>query len=793
MGKLISQVKKLRFQARINIAFSLLLFTTLLGGYALYKMNNLNNNKEQFYNHPLIVNRAINQLKGSVININHWLDHYITEETNEEIYRLSKIIIFNDSIALNSIETIESHYLGDPSDVDGLKISYQDFKNFDEQILFHKQKNDIPKAQDLLNQLHESKTNNVLSKAEIISNFAQHKAQEFFGNVLKRENERVHYFWIIIAFFILLALFLTYYVSRSITKPIKKFVNDLQPLYKSENVVEIINLKKINEEEILTKTANELKNAYQRLDDFKLKLEKKVKERTRAFKESEAKFKLLFEKSNDALLIIKNGTVIGCNLATVTMFGYKLKEEFMGKHPSELSPKKQPNGRDSYDLAQEKIHCAMKEGSQRFEWIHRKANGDNFPVEVLLTTIVNKPNEEIIYCVLRDITERKKKDLEILEAKNKAEQSWNYLENIVNNIGDAVLVKDEKNRFELVNDAFCIMLKLERQHIIGKTLAENVAPEEQEFFLKIDKQVLTTGEESINEETLTLKGEDIKTILTRKTRYVDKDGNKFIIGVIRDFTERKKMELELIRAKERAEESEQLKSAFLANMSHEIRTPMNAILGFSDLLNDNELDQEKRSEFIKLINEAGNRLLQIISDVVDVSKINSNQLLIELDTHNLNEIIDNVYLQFSIQIKSKEVHLEISKALDDTLCYIKTDKTRVFQVLSNLIENALKFTHKGFVHFGYTIEDNMIAFFVEDTGTGILEKDKESIFQRFNQGSHEYTKASKGNGLGLAIAKGLVELLGGSIWIEKTSLAGTKFVFTIPYVKADKEQFTNQL
>ncbi|NCP85099.1 MAG: PAS domain S-box protein, partial [Bacteroidetes bacterium] len=426
------------------------------------------------------------------------------------------------------------------------------------------------------------------------------------------------------------------------------------------------------------------------------------------------------------------------------------------------------------------------QGSQRFEWIHKKANGQEFPAEVLLTAIVNELNSPAIFCVIRDITQRKMFESALLSAKENAEHSEEFLNNIINKIIDPVFVKDDKSRLLVVNDAFCKMFDTTAEAILGKTMAEDVSEKERDLFLKVDKRVIETGEDSISEETLTLRNKPTFTILTRKSRFVDEHGKKFIIGIITDISSLKKTEIELLKAKEKAEESERLKSAFLANMSHEIRTPMNAILGFSNLLEDKKLDATKRSKFIKLINDSGNRLLHIISDIIDVSKINANQLDVQLKPCNLNEIINNLYYQFSIQIKNKALTLDTFKALDDDESHINTDGLRLFQVLSNLIENALKFTQKGLVRFGYTIESDMVQFFIEDSGIGIEEQSKDIIFERFHQGNNQSLKSGKGNGLGLAISKGIVELLGGTIWLEKTSEKGSTFMFTIPFTPVKK-------
>ncbi len=256
----------------------------------------------------------------------------------------------------------------------------------------------------------------------------------------------------------------------------------------------------------------------------------------------------------------------------------------------------------------------------------------------------------------------------------------------------------------------------------------------------------------------------------------------------------------LILAKEKAEESDNLKSAFLANMSHEIRTPMNSILGFSDLLKRKNLSDEKKEKYLSLIETGGKRLLTLISDIIDVSKIDANQLSINLSIFNLNELLENLRSQFSIQSTNTKVALNVTSALADDKSFIKTDDVRLAQILSNILENAQKFTQNGQIEFGYTVKGKFLHFFVKDTGKGIEQKNHESIFDRFRQVDNEYSKSGSGTGLGLSIVKGLVNLLDGEIWVESElenlpagKEGGATFYFTLPYIKAEPTIDTEKL
>jgi len=252
---------------------------------------------------------------------------------------------------------------------------------------------------------------------------------------------------------------------------------------------------------------------------------------------------------------------------------------------------------------------------------------------------------------------------------------------------------------------------------------------------------------------------------------------------------RLQLEKELIYAKEKAEESEQLKSSFLANMSHEIRTPMNGIIGFSELIRDNDLSADKRKKYLDLINSNSSYLLGLLNDIIDISKIQAGQMKVAPISFTLNELLEDLFSFFSFDLKSKnKKHISLQKkyGLKDAKSSILADKLKVQQVLTNLLGNAVKFTAKGNIKFGYTIEKEMIKFFVSDTGIGFEAEKIDFLFERFTQADLSTTRNYGGTGLGLAISKGLTDLMGGSIWAESKPGRGTNFFFTIPFQKGNE-------
>jgi len=251
---------------------------------------------------------------------------------------------------------------------------------------------------------------------------------------------------------------------------------------------------------------------------------------------------------------------------------------------------------------------------------------------------------------------------------------------------------------------------------------------------------------------------------------------------------RNNAEQDMLLAKEKAEESDRLKSAFLANMSHEIRTPMNAILGFAELLTlpDSSLTDEERINYTKLIHNSGNNLLHLIDDIIDISKIEAGQLKIIIKETHINRILKELVVSYN-EIKKLKGRENVDLILNETALtqdiVLKTDPLRFQQIISNLIDNALKFTEDGFIEFGYHIQSkNFLLFYVKDTGIGIEQNKKQAIFDRFRKLEDDKTRVFRGAGLGLAICRNLVELLGGKIWVESVPGAGSSFYFTIPYI-----------
>jgi PAS domain S-box-containing protein len=256
------------------------------------------------------------------------------------------------------------------------------------------------------------------------------------------------------------------------------------------------------------------------------------------------------------------------------------------------------------------------------------------------------------------------------------------------------------------------------------------------------------------------------------------------ISVKEDISTKKKMEQELVEARIRAEQSDKLKTAFLQNISHEIRTPLNAITGFSSLLLDNSITDESKKEYIEIINNSCYQLISMMEDIITASRIDSHiESLIEKKV-NLKSMFDQLYPIYKVKTSEKELDFEMEFYLNESEQNILTDDIKLNQIITNLLNNAIKFTRSGSVSCGCYVKDNFIEFFVKDTGIGIKPDMLTKIFERFIQATDEIHVEYGGRGLGLSISKSFVEFLGGKIWVKSETGKGSIFYFTIPFRKA---------
>lgn len=361
------------------------------------------------------------------------------------------------------------------------------------------------------------------------------------------------------------------------------------------------------------------------------------------------------------------------------------------------------------------------------------------------------------------------------------ESAKNNLQTIINSISDCLIVHDSKGLVISTNAQARKLFGIPEENTDNISIRQIIAEQmNYDRLFEIWEEVLN-GKNHIfewlskNIET----GEEIPVQVSLNA--TNWDGKELIVAVVRNFAERKKYELELIEARKKAEESDRLKSAFLANMSHEIRTPLNGILGFAELLKDEDISFLQTEHYVDMIEKSGARLLSIINDLLDISKIESGQMHISLRKVDVHQLIDYLFNFFEPEAYKKKISLIKHIPDSQEKLIITTDQEKLTAILTNLIKNALKYCHKGYVEFGYGVNSHFIEFFVKDTGIGISSDKIHLIFERFMRENMEIAMKYEGAGLGLAISKAYVEMLGGNIWAESEKDKGSCFYFTLPH------------
>lgn len=376
-----------------------------------------------------------------------------------------------------------------------------------------------------------------------------------------------------------------------------------------------------------------------------------------------------------------------------------------------------------------------------------------------------------------DITERKQMEQKIIESEA-------YYRTLVDTSPDGIIIMNTEGKvsygsfkaYEIfgVPQDFRIqgtsvlkwiaqVNKMEVMKRLAGILKGNIDPETHEYMLRKYDGTLFWGE------------------LSSSALFDPKGIPNAILIVCRDITDRKKAEAELLESKLKAEESDRLKTAFLHNISHEIRTPMNAIVGFSTLLNEPGLDKETQSSYTGIIMQSSNQLLNIVSDIIEISNIEAGLIKLNKRETNLNSVIKECYARFRREAEVKGIGFSYETVLSDSDSVIITDESKLVQVVSHLINNAVKFTSAGQIIFGYKHKNEQIEFFVSDTGIGIPQEHHSRIYDRFYKVENSAPRLYEGTGLGLPISKAFIELMGGTIRLTSRAGGGTTVYFTIPY------------
>ena len=377
------------------------------------------------------------------------------------------------------------------------------------------------------------------------------------------------------------------------------------------------------------------------------------------------------------------------------------------------------------------------------------------------TDYVRDPAGNVVGVIesFEDITVRKRLEDELRESRD-------YFNEIINSVADPIFVKDRQHRLVLINNAYCTFMGHTAEKLLGKTDHDLFSEKEAEIFWAKDEQVFKSGKENINEEEFTNSKGVVHTISTKKTLYTDNTGAQFIVGVIRDVTERKRIE--------------KLKDEFIGTVSHEIRTPLSITKEGVSLVLDKVPGpiNEQQARILTIAKSNIDRLARIINSLLDISKIESGRTGFRWEAFEIIAVIKQVIGAFDVKIKEKGLALRADLPKDAVIIHGDTDS--MTQVLTNLIGNALKFTDKGFIDVTVKEKGTNIEVSVSDTGVGIEEENIPRLFEKFQQFGRVNGPGEKGTGLGLAIAKGIVTMHKGKIWAESEFGKGTKITFTIP-------------
>lgn len=369
------------------------------------------------------------------------------------------------------------------------------------------------------------------------------------------------------------------------------------------------------------------------------------------------------------------------------------------------------------------------------------------------------------------------------ELQNKIEELETSRENlltIVNSISDALFIHDQEGKILLLNKKAQDLYQIQEDEFDRISIYDLILdPTDQNKICLIWDKVIKGKSYVFELTSVNAKDKDEIPVQVSINQSIW-NGTKVLVAVVRDFKERKKYEEELIAAKKKAEENDRLKSAFLANISHEIRTPMNGILGFAELLKLPDLTGEQMLNYIRIIETCGARMLNIINDLMDISKVESGLVTVSLKAVDVTEQLNYLFELFKPDAEKKGLKLIKVEPTSDSSIIIYTDKEKLIAILTNLLKNAIKFCPHGTIRFGYTTQKQQIVFFVEDTGIGISKEKISTIFERFIRGDHEMSAKYEGAGLGLSIVKAYIDMLGGKIWVDSEIGIGSKFYFTLP-------------
>lgn len=780
---------------------------------------------EELYQHPYQVERATRDINTNCARIHSYIKNIVFEENLDEdqVMEIVSIIEGLERNTLDLFNVIYDSYPGEKSHIDSAYKVFMDWKALRDGLISLRQQNlrsDLNTNYRTVNQPYVEK---LFGTMAVMTNFQSQQASNFYTAAMKQSKLLTTRLMILVLLIISIILIINYVFLRQIYVPLKGLTAaaeryrsgeyETDYIYKSRNEFGLLSVafQKMasffrQEVSLKERTAEDaiirMKEVEVLIEERTRKLQEEMEERKRTeiiLRESEERFRAVFEKSEMGIVLVSESMkYMKANPAFCDMTGYT-EEELISLSVGDLTLKE--DYPDSIANARDLWAGKISKYRDEKRYIHK--SGRIIWAFIAVTVVRDASDKPMFYLtMINNITDRKL-------AEDKLAREQVLLTTLINNLPQTIHVKDLQKRRILANRADLELIGKNEKEVIGKTDRELFPAELAEGYMKDDDYVLTNQKSIIDreEQIVNEKGKPL-WFLVSKIPLTDHTGKiTGIVGIGHNITARKKVEdqlrynevrlkmqneeirrinRDLIQAKEKAEESDRLKTAFLHNISHEIRTPLNAIIGFTSVLASENLPSQKRQEFMDIIYKSNDQLLSIISSILTLANLESGQETFNAKETDINQMLLDVYEQFSITKVPNEVSLSYSEGLPDEKALILTDSVKLMQILVNLVGNALKFTHKGFVRFGYSLNKYQLDFFVEDSGIGIPENMHSRIFERFSQVDSTITRKYGGTGLGLAISKGYARLLGGNISVTSTPGKGSKFVLSIPYNPVNK-------
>lgn len=501
----------------------------------------------------------------------------------------------------------------------------------------------------------------------------------------------------------------------------------------------------------------------------------RIKQTEKSLRESEERNIRIIEATIDGIFIMSEpGKLEYVNQSGCDLTGYS-REELSTLSLELLFPEKE-NMKDFLSIFNQVRRGKDYKGDSQM----RHQNGSTLYVEIYGTT-VTLDDKEHYYFNIHDISRRKQNEAALKLSENK-------FRTLSENLPDCVLRLNRSGLVTYCNSLFLKLFDLPIQENSIRTVFHiDELPSEVSTPFNIAMVEVFDHKKIAHIETDLTKNNKTLTYDWTLSPEMDLSGNCIsVLGIGHDITHRKKVQQELIQAKERAEAADRLKSAFLANMSHEIRTPLNAIVGFSNLLSQTDHDSPDREEFTKLINSSADHLLALFNDIIDIAKIESGHLAVTKKILEVNHVLEPIFTTYQKRVEYQfngKVNLIFNKPKNHDTVFVDADPARLLQVLNNLLDNAIKFTHQGTIELGYSFDQTKVRFSVKDTGIGIATENQNMVFNAFRQEEETPSKKYGGTGLGLAISKKLIEAMGGEIHLISEKGKGCEFYFYLDCVQ----------